>query len=102
MRTRAPRRAWGSTMAVGWIAGSGWLIVSAGSAAERVGQVLQLLLERAHALEQFGQARLGDHDALGQADGPRRRAQHLLAGGQAGRDAGLSASDDAVADGDVI
>src|SRR5262245_27635984 len=102
MRTRAPTRACESTRAVGWMADSGWLIVPSRSAAELLGQALQLLLERPHALEQLGQTRLGHHDPLGQADGPRRRAENLLAGRQARRDAGLRAGDDAVADGDVI
>src|SRR4029453_15020745 len=100
MRTRAPTRAWGSTIAVGWIAGSVMAL--------RVGFVelrhepLQLLLERAHALEQLGQPRLGDHDPLGLPDRPRRRAQHLLAGRQTGRDPGLGAGDDTVPDGDMV
>src|SRR4029079_7255742 len=75
-RTPAPSRAPGSTRALGWIASLTDRARLAGLAA----QLRQPLLERAPALQQLGQSRLGNHDAPGEPDGPRRRAEHLRAG----------------------
>src|SRR3989442_280970 len=85
-RTPASSRARGSMIAEGWIAS----LIARPLAPERTAaEGLHRALQRAHALQQLGQARLRRDDPPRFHRGPRRRAEVAPAGGQVGRHAAL-------------
>src|SRR3989442_985130 len=98
-RTPASSRARGSMIAEGWIAS----LIARPLAPERTAaEGLHRALQRAHALQQLGQARLRRDDPPRFHRGPRRRAEVAPAGGEVGRHAALRGDHGPVADADVV
>src|SRR6267143_1718032 len=97
-RTPASSRARGSMRAEGWIASLTALALPLETAAERLHRALQ----RTHALQQIGQARLRREDPLGFQDRPRGGAEVAAAGVEVGWHAALRGDQRPVADGHVV
>src|SRR2546421_273193 len=84
-RTPASSRARGSMIAEGWIASLTALALALETAAERLHRALQ----RTHALQQIGQARLRGEDTLGFQNRPRGSSEVAAAGVEVGWHAAL-------------
>src|SRR3989440_3151188 len=97
-RTPASSRARGSMIAEGWIASLTALALALETAAERLHRALQ----RTHALQQIGQARLRGEDPLGFQDRPRGSSEVAAAGVEVGWHAALRGDQRPVAYGPVV
>src|SRR2546428_807681 len=102
---KAPTRPPASTRARGWMIAGGWIasLIARPLAPERpAAEGLPRALQRAHALQQLGQARLRRDDPPRFHRGPRRRAEVAPAGGEVGRHAALRGDHGPVANADVV
>src|SRR5215510_8405633 len=99
IRTSRSTRARGSTSAEGWMAS---LITRRLRSERPTAEGLDHALQRTHALQELGQARLRREDPLGFENRPRRGAEVAAAGLDVGRHAGLRADQRAVADTHVV
>src|SRR5438309_384288 len=97
-RTPASSRARGSMIAEGWIASLTALALALETAAERLHHALQ----RTHALQQIGQARLRGEDPLGFQNRPRGSSEVAAAGVEVGWHSALRGDQRPVADGHVV